>query len=128
MRREILFRGRSCADGEWVEGGYFELHGIVYICWVGAQDWGMVKVMPETVGQYVGKKDAEGRMIFDGDIIDYGGATGIVMWSEAGCNFYIGTYKRPDILAVWGLWWKEWEKFLVKGNIHEERYYKKKEE
>lgn len=68
--REILFRGKTVCDGDWVYGGVtwnpsrkkFFIH----------TDWEEAKVIPETVGQYTGLTDKSGlTKVFEGDIIRY---------------------------------------------------------
>lgn len=75
--REILFRGKREDNGEWVEG-YLLRHNEEYyiyyeepdeMCQVG--NWLLnAKVIPETVGQYIGITDKNGTKIFEGDLMN----------------------------------------------------------
>ena len=70
--REILFKAKRIDSGEWVEGylmdeNYINLPYTDYS--VGGRFDEEIEIYPETVCQYTGLTDKNGRKIFEGDIV-----------------------------------------------------------
>lgn len=84
MKRQIIFRGKSLYNNEWVYGDLVHISGGTII--ITSQEEGPVltddcdhaleyridefaPVDPDTVGQWTGLTDSKGRRIFEGDIV-----------------------------------------------------------
>ena len=120
--REILFRGKRIDNGAWVEGYYIvsskghhsgEHHLIVCndnINGYSGRDF--IKVVPETVGQYTGLSDKNGKKIFEGDIDQHGYICTFTNGAFQMCCFK--DEKCIQAIPFWGC-----DNLMIVGNIHD---------
>ena len=132
MKREIIFRGKCIETGEWVSGFYGEKINVN----TGDNDsfiitptlnfnptqsyFTDIQVIPDTVGQFTGLFDKNGKKIFEGDILEnkinkyYKGRV-VVIYSSRKARFEVNksiAYSHKDLAHMLYL------NFEVIGNIH----------
>ena len=124
--REIKFRGKRKDDGEWVHGYYAVIENKHIIIDDGRfQDaegtihrGSYFEVIPETVGQFTGLLDRNGKEIYEGDIVRGIWQVNHKDVREGVVNYWekFGLYGLNDNSSLVSIVWSGCE---VIGNIHE---------
>lgn len=108
--REILFRGKSLDNGKWIEGDLLRINGHVFIFPDPApKGIDKYKVDPATVGQYTGRKDKNGKKVYEADILtDKFGSMGVVEWRDSGFVVNFGDTDIFDLSDCFGDSYQMW--------------------
>ena len=97
--REILFRGKWKNSGEWVYGNLFnpdKADTPTQICIGTYITKTCYEIDPETVGQFTGLTDKNGKKIFEGDIVRLTDEYNEIEWTA------IVVFGNPNNSCCWG--------------------------
>ena len=123
--REILFRGKRNGyadqrDRDWLEGSLLVGdNGEYEICYGTPRVRIIYSVIPETVGQFTGTTDKNGKKIFEGDIVrvNRSEVPSIVEYSECNCGFRANS-RSDDYFSI-SVLNRDLVDLEVIGNIHD---------
>lgn len=133
--RNIIFKAKTL-QGEWVEGYYAKLKWCNNIIHVVIPDKAEIdsgnslletyEINPETICQYTGKSDEDGKKIFEGDIVGFidlystesgyseSSCLGEVIWSKEECCFYVTNRLSAES-------WEVLDECKVVGNVFDNK-------
>ena len=139
--REILFRGKRVDNGEWVEGQTIVVihqddNDLIFMPQHGedvkadpmvGNDRALTsiygnyyQIFPQTVGQYTGLTDKNGRKIFEGDVLKGKFSNYVIRFDEEERAFVYGSSRKGGYIHSLAKYLiGDYKNLRVIGNIHD---------
>lgn len=129
--RKILFRGKRLDNGEWVYGDLIENQGRCFIYHATSEttikdnDDNKISVVAvavdlDTVGQFTGLPDKDGKEIFEGDIVNVSFGDNVVpLWVLFDCGSWCIREKCDETPHYLVSYTSNDNNVVVIGNIHD---------
>lgn len=124
--RQILFRGFNRKNNVWLYGFYLQNRKAHFVApdeFATGKTWDDYEIDPETLGQFINRKDKKGNDIYDGDILyvefsDGSNSYSLIGWNEKQmCWGCMDSYAYQSSIEVCGF--AEFNDYVLNAYLRE---------